>query len=185
MPPHDSETARWFAEEVQPHEPALRAFLRSRFPTVQDIDDLVQEAYVRLIRARNIDAIVEPRAYLFRTARNAACDLFRRRKLVSIDDLAQQQPLSVLEDSPDAAETASQGQEIELLIEAIGALPLRCREILVLRKFHGLSYREIAGRLGISESTVNAQLAIAVVRCRQYLEARGVMKGGGNVAEIS
>ena len=41
--PH-SDQAQWFAAEVQPHEPELRAFLRRHFPTVQDIDDLVQEA---------------------------------------------------------------------------------------------------------------------------------------------
>lgn len=62
MPPLNPEQARWFAEEVQPHEPELRAFLHRHFPTVQDIDDLVQEAYLRLIRARSTGAIAEPRA---------------------------------------------------------------------------------------------------------------------------
>ena len=168
--------SEWFAKEVQPHEPELRAFLRRHFPTVQDIDDLVQEAYVRLIRARHAGAIAEPRAYLFRTARNLACDLFRRRQPVSIEALEETQRLSVVEEKADAAETASHAQEIELLIEAIHALPTRCREILTLRKLHGLSYRDIATRLGVAESTVNAQLAIGLVRCRQYLAARGVVK---------
>jgi RNA polymerase sigma-70 factor (ECF subfamily) len=174
VPPPDQ--ARWFAEEVQPHEPELRAFLRRRFPTVHDIDDLVQEAYVRLIRARHIGVIAEPRAYLFTTARNIACDLFRRQRPVSLEDLEETQRLSVVGDQADAAETASHSQEIELLIEAIQALPTRCREIITLRKLHGLSYREIGVRLGITESTVNAQLAIGLLRCRQYMAARGVVK---------
>ncbi|MES2694124.1 MAG: RNA polymerase sigma factor [Verrucomicrobiota bacterium] len=173
-PPPDR--ARWFAEEVQPHEPELRAFLRRHFPTVQDIDDLVQEAYVRLLRARDAGAIVEPRAYLFVTARNIAFDLFRRQRPISMEDLAETQRLSVVEGGADAAETASHTQEIELLIEAIQALPTRCREIITLRKLHGLSYREIAVRMGISENTVNAQLAIGLVRCRQYLAVRGVKR---------
>lgn len=181
MPPQNTEQARWFAEEVQPHEPELRAFLRRHFPTVQDIDDLVQESYARLLRAKHRGLIAEPRAYLFSTARNAAFDLFRRKRIVSIEDLAESRRLSVVDDGPDAAEAASHTQEIELLIEAIEALPQRCREVLTLRKLHGLSYRDIAVRLGISENTVNAQLAIGVVRCRQYLAARGV-KGGGDVA---
>lgn len=173
----------WFVEHVQPHEPALRAFLRRRFPSVRDIDDLVQEAYARLMRARRTGTITEPRAYLFATARNAALDLFRQKQTISIEDLAKNTELSVVEDRPDAAEFASQTQEIELLVEAINALPERCREIITLRKLHGLAYREIAERLGISENTVNAQLAIGVVRCRQYLEARGVVKGGGDAGE--
>lgn len=178
-----SENARWFAEEVQPHEPELRAFLRRRFPTIRDIDDLVQEAYARLIRARDSGLIAEPRAYLFTTARNAAFDLFRRKRVVYIEDLVESERLAVVEERPDAAETASHAQEVELLVEAIHALPERCRAVLTLRKLHGLSYREIAARLGISENTVNAQLAIGVVRCRQYLEARGVTKGGEDVPE--
>ena len=131
---------------------------------------------MRLLRARHTGVIAEPRAYLFRTARNLACDLFRRRQPESIEALEETQRLSVVEDKADAAETASHAQEIELLIEAIQALPMRCREVLTLRKLHGLAYVEIARRLGITESTVNAQLAIGLVRCRHYLAARGVKK---------
>jgi RNA polymerase sigma-70 factor (ECF subfamily) len=168
--------ARWFAEEVQPHEPELRAFLRRTFPTLQDIDDLVQEAYARVIRASDTGSIAEPRAYLFTTARNVAFDLFRRQRPISIEDLEEKHHLSVVEGGVDAAETASHNQEIELLIEAIHALPTRCREVVTLRKLHNLSYRDIASRLGISENTVNAQLAIGLVRCRQYLAVRGVRR---------
>ena len=52
MPPTDPETARWFSEEVQPHESELRAYLRANFSTYLDIDDLVQETYARLLQAR-------------------------------------------------------------------------------------------------------------------------------------
>ena len=52
MPPSRSEQADWFAAEVQPHESSLRAWLRGRFPTLTDVDDLVQEAYARLLRAQ-------------------------------------------------------------------------------------------------------------------------------------
>ena len=51
MPPSDPETTRWFAEEVQPHESELRAYLRAKFSAHLDIDDLVQETYARLIQA--------------------------------------------------------------------------------------------------------------------------------------
>jgi RNA polymerase sigma-70 factor (ECF subfamily) len=40
MPSENPELARWFAEEIQPHESALRGFLHARFPTLVDIDDL-------------------------------------------------------------------------------------------------------------------------------------------------
>lgn len=183
MPPADAEQTRWFIEEVQPHEPALRAYLRGCFPTLQDIDDLIQDAYTRLLRARDAGKVSHPKAYLFATARNAALDLFRRGKIVSIEGIAEIEQLSVLEDSRDAAETTSHDQEIQILHDAIRSLPPRCREILTLRKLRGQSHREIAAALGISEHTVNAQLAIGVLRCRKFLRARGVLKGATHAGE--
>lgn len=67
----------WFIEHVLPHEPLLRAWLRSRFPRGVEVDDLVQEAFARIIRARDSGAEMRsPKAFLFATARNLALDAF-------------------------------------------------------------------------------------------------------------
>jgi len=79
MSPQDSETARWFEEHVRPHKAGLRAWLRSRFPAVADADDLVQDSFIRLLRAWETGAVESPRAFLFATARNAV--LKRARKI--------------------------------------------------------------------------------------------------------
>jgi RNA polymerase sigma-70 factor (ECF subfamily) len=172
-----SDQARWFVEEVQPHEPKLRAYLRHRFPTIGDVDDIVQETYARLFRERQAGKTFEARSYLFPVARNVAFDIFRRSRTIAIGGLGEMAGLGVLEEKPDAAETASQDQELALLHEAIQQLPPRCREVFSLRRLHGLSHREIAAQLGISENTVDAQLCTAVFRCRQYFVARGVTRG--------
>jgi RNA polymerase sigma factor (sigma-70 family) len=169
--------ARWFAEEVQPYEGKLRAYLRHRFPTIKDVDDIVQETYVRLFRERRAGKVFEARSYLFPVARNVACDIFRRSRTIAIGGLGEIERLGVLEEKPDAAETASLDQEVELLHEAIALLPPRCREIFALRRLHGLAHREIAQRLGIAENTVDAQLCNAIFRCRQYFVSRGVSRG--------
>jgi RNA polymerase sigma-70 factor (ECF subfamily) len=176
-PPADPETARWFEEEVRPHESELRAYLRATFSGHVDIDDLVQETYARLLQAREQAPVRSTRAYLFTTARNAAFDIFRRRKIVAIDGIAEIDLLPVFEDRPGVAEAVAHDQELQMLAEAIQALPERCRRVLTLRKIHGLSHREIARQLGIAENTVNAQIAIGVLRLRDYLRARGVSKG--------
>jgi RNA polymerase sigma-70 factor (ECF subfamily) len=178
MPPQDAETAHWFAEEVQPHESELRAYLRSKFARQIDIDDLIQETYSRVLRAREQTEVRSTKAYLFATARNAAFDVFRRRKIVAIDGTDDLELLPVFEDRLGIAESACQDQELQMLAEGIQALPERCRKVLTLRKLHGLSHREIATQLGIAENTVNAQVAIGVLRLRDYLRARGVRKGG-------
>jgi RNA polymerase sigma factor (sigma-70 family) len=165
---------RWFALEVLPHEPSLRAYLRGKFPSLTDTDDLVQETYARLLRARETGGVRSAKALLFTTARNAAFDLFRRKRVVSIEGTAEIDELFVYDDSPGVAETICHEQELELLLDAVRALPDRCREVLTLRKIYGLSHKEIATRMGISERTVNAHVAIGLLRCRDFLRNRGV-----------
>ena len=115
VPPADPETTRWFAEEVQPHESELRAYLRAKFSAHLDIDDLVQETYARLLQAREQAPLRSAKAYLFTTARNAAFDIFRRRKIVAIDGLAEIELLPVFEYRPGVAEAVCHDQELQLL----------------------------------------------------------------------
>lgn len=172
--------ARWFSEGVQPHERELRAYLRGRFPSLRDVDDLVQETYARLLRERQINDRAAPsRAYLFVVARNLAIDLIRRRKVLPAEYLDENTARSVVVDEPDAAEQLSTGQELDLLDAAMRSLPPRCREILLLRRIEGLTQREIAARLGIARGTVNAQIAIGLLRCREFLRAHGLNRREG------
>lgn len=168
--------SQWFSTEVQPHEPALRAYLRGRFPGLPDVDDLIQETYARLLRAKVAGRLQDTRPYLFATARNAALDLTRHNRVAATDSIGNIEQLSVVDDRPDAAETTAHVQEIEILREAIAALPPRCREILTLRRFQDLSHQAIADKLGISANTVDAQLCLAIFRCRQFLLLRGVSR---------
>jgi RNA polymerase sigma-70 factor (ECF subfamily) len=168
--------ARWFAAEVQPHESDLRSYLRRHFPALSDIDDLVQETYIRVFRAYSLGKVNNARPYLFVTARNAALDLCRRKQITPIACVVESEHLFVVEDKPDPAEALSREQKLSLLVEAIESLPRRCRLVLKLRKLHGQSHRQIAEKLGISEHTVNAQIAKGVVRCREYFLARGLIK---------
>ncbi len=174
--PH-SEHSRWFAEEVQPHESSLRAYLRVKFPSLPDIDDLVQEAYARLIRAKAAGRVSYAKAFLFATARNAALDIFRRNRVVSFEAIADVGELSVLEEGPGVADVVNKQEELQLLAAAVRTLPDRCRQVLTLRLLYGLSHREIAERLSISEHTVKAQLAKGMRRCSAYFEERGLLRG--------
>ncbi len=174
MPPTDSETARWFAEEVQPHETTLRGYLH-RIAAWTDIDDLVQETYTRLLRVREKGQVRSTRGLLFATARNAARDLFRRRAVAQTTSVGEFETMQVVDEAPAPDEVVSRSQEIELLAAAIAALPERCRAVFVLRRFENLSHRDIAQRLGISEHTVEVQLTKALHRCEDYFERKGAM----------
>ena len=175
MPPLDTEQSRWFALEVQPHEPALRAYLRSRFPFLQDFDDVIQETYTRLLREKDAGRIQHPRAFMFTAARNVALDLFRRRRTSGADAIPHSLPPDVVEERPNAAEALSQRQELEILAEAVRTLPDRCRQVIMLRYLKGHSYKEIAALLDVSTETVKTHMAKGVRRCADYFEARGLL----------
>jgi RNA polymerase sigma factor (sigma-70 family) len=162
---------------VQPYEPALRAYLHGRFPALADQDDIVQDTYARLLRAHAAGNIRHPKAFLFTTARNAALDFFRRKRGVSLDDVTHFDESAVLLDRPpSAAEHASREQELEILAEAVRALPDRCRQVIMLRYLDGLAYKEIAAQLDISPETVKAQLAKGMRRCAEFFRERGLLK---------
>lgn len=165
---------RWFAQEVQPHEISLRSYLRGMFPTLPDIDDLVQESYARLIRAHHAGRINYAKAFLFTTARNLALDFFRRRKIVTIESVADMTDLPVIEERSDVADSINHQEELNMLAAAVRLLPDRCRQVLTLRLLYGLSHKQIAAELGISEHTVKAQLAKGMRRCAEYFDERGV-----------
>lgn len=177
-PPH-SDQARWLAAEVQPHERDLRAWLRQRFPETGDIDDVVQESYARLLRARPANPVACARAYLFTTARNVALAILRRPRIFSPAPVTDSVVLRIVQEGADVAEEVSLRQEIALLLAAIDTLPGRCREIFILRKLQGVPQRDIAARLGLSESTVEAQIGRGMKRVVQRLRECGVTPPGG------
>lgn len=168
--------AVWFREQIQPHERSLRAYIRNRFPGLSDLDDLVQETYLRAVRAREAGQTLN-KSFLFTVARNAALDLFRRSRVVSIEGLADLDSLSVSDHRPDAAASASHEQEKAILLEAIALLPDRCRQVITLRKIYDLSHEEIAQKLGIAQNTVNAQITLGMARLRDHLRSKGVTHG--------
>jgi RNA polymerase sigma-70 factor (ECF subfamily) len=172
--PDPAELSRWFAAEVQPHEPALRGWLHHQFPGVRDVDDLVQEAFSRVLRARAQGEVRTPRALLFTSARHLAIDQLRRQKIIAFEPITEAGSPPVYDEGRGVAETAAHHQELEILTHAIQSLPDRCRQVLTLRKIYGLSQKEIAAQLGISEHTVEVQVANGMRRCTDFLARHGL-----------
>ena len=173
MSSQNSDSARWFAEEVLPHEAALRAWLRARFPVVTDADDLVQESYARLMQAHATGPIACPRAFLFVTARNLALNHLRHQRIERPEGAAEIDALSVADERVGIPEALAHAEDFQILIRAIESLPERCRQVVTLRKIYGLSQKEAAERLGISEHTVEAQGSIGLQKCIEYFRRHG------------
>ncbi len=171
-----AEHARWFAAEVQPHGSSLKAYVRGAFPAIGDAEDVVQESFLRLWRLGAAAPIRSAKAFLFTVARNIALDSVRRARtspIFSVPDLAA---LPVVEEGTDACGAASRSEEVALLAEALQALPARCREIIILRKFRNLPQKEVAVQLGISELTVQEQVYRGLRQLEKILTKRGVIR---------
>jgi RNA polymerase sigma-70 factor (ECF subfamily) len=172
-----NDQARWFTEEVLPHEPPLRSYLRQSLPSLADVDDLVQDCFARIVRARSTGEVRAPRPLLFAIARNAVRDFLHRKGRAELVPITETDGADVLVSDSNVVESVCRSQEVALLAEAIGSLPERCREVLLLRKIKGLSQREIAELLGIAEHTVEALAAKGTRRCADFLRAHGLGEG--------
>jgi RNA polymerase sigma-70 factor (ECF subfamily) len=150
------------------------ARLVSRVVQPADIEDIVQEAFVRSFEAERSHRIEHPRAFLLKTAWNLALNHASgadRRLVESLEAL----PGAGALDSGESIEAQAEARERLLLFcRAVRELPLQCRRAFLLKKVYGMSQRDIAEYLGISESTVEKHVAKGLLRCWSYLEEHGV-----------
>ncbi|MBK1875629.1 RNA polymerase sigma factor [Pelagicoccus mobilis] len=175
MSEQDAEHARWFVEEVLPHQGELQSWLSRRYPTIADPDDLVQDAFSRILKAHSSGPIANPRAFLYVTARNLALNKIRHLRYERPQGLDPVDPLTIVDDSASPSETTALSEELQHLIQAIQNLPERCRQVMTLRKIYGLSQKEVARKLGISVNTVEAQSAIGLRKCIAYFRSHGYL----------
>ena len=147
-----------------------------------DVEDIVQETCLRLFQAAKREPIRSPRALMLKTARNLALNKLRwadaLNHMVATEegtdtDSKQGQGLETASDEPTPEAVLEKEQEFGVFCQAIRALPRQCRRVVLLRRVYGLSQREVATRLGISERTVENHIAKAVVACSDFMEARG------------
>lgn len=134
-----------------------------------DVDDVLQEAFVRSFEAEGRQSIRDARAFLLRTARNVALDHVasaRYRRTGSLDSLDEEQFID--EAAPVEVQVDSE-QRFLAFCEAVGSLPEQCRRVFVLRKVYGLSQHEISEQLGIAQSTVEKHIARGLMLCNERM----------------
>jgi len=171
-----------------PHEAKVRAWLARSRMSQEDIDDVIQEAYCRLSSLDRFEAVDRPDAYFFSIARNLLASQMRRARIVQIEAVAEIEALAPFDEAPSPERQAGARMELERVRALVAALPERCRRIFELRKIEGLPQREIAERLGVTESMVEndgakgVRLILAAMRSQDEagiaaLE-RGTINGG-------
>ncbi len=147
----------------------------ARIVPPKDIEDIVQETYVRVCQSGGNRELRSPESFMVRTAKNLALDHVRRhehRFAVSVEDHAAG-GFGEAERAFDAPyEQAVSDEEFGEFCQAVRSLPLQCRRVFVLKKVYGYSQREIARELGISESTAEKHVSLGIRRCTEYMMSK-------------
>jgi RNA polymerase sigma factor (sigma-70 family) len=145
----------------------------SRIVPPHEIEDVVQETYVRLCQVGNLEEIRNPRSYMLKTVRNLALDHVKRaehRLSVRWDEDPEKGYTAANIESDDVFQLTAAREEFAHFCEAVRHLPAQCRRVFVLKKVYGYSQREIAQELELSESTVEKHVALGVRRCHEFMK---------------
>jgi RNA polymerase sigma factor (sigma-70 family) len=148
----------WFMREVLPLEAVLMQFLHRNWRNESDITDIRQDVYVKICEAAQEHVPDPVRPLLFTIARNLLVDRVRRKHIVPIEAVADLDALGIAVEPLSPDRTVMARDEIRRLQIALDGLPPRCREAVVLARLDGLSGREIATRMGVTEQAVSKYL---------------------------
>ncbi|HEV2562231.1 MAG TPA: RNA polymerase sigma factor [Rhizomicrobium sp.] len=149
----------WFMREIVPLEGSLMQFLQHNWRNKAEILDLRQEIYIRVYEAATIRIPEKPKQFLFATARNLLIDRVRQALVIPIDAALDFDTLDVAGDTPGPERVVMARDELRRLQAALEKLQPRWREAVVLGRIEGLSRREIAQRMGITEGTAAQYLS--------------------------
>lgn len=167
---------RWLCDRVLPHEAAYHA---TAFRVTNNPDlarDIVQDVYAEILAGEGWRRAINPRAFVLRIVYCRSVDWVRSQTGVPLQALPPFEGLNYADASPDAHDTFSSKEELELVMELLDELPVRCRQVLTMRRLEELPPREISKRLGIDLVTVRRHLARGVAQLIDKLASRGTVR---------
>lgn len=149
---------------------ALLRFLGQRLGNPVLAEDLAQETWLRAAKVDGSATIGNPRSYLFRIASNLVLD-HQRHAGHRIEVEASDAAVAAIPDPRPSPETAAlHRSELGRLMRVVDGLSPRCREVFILARYEGLTYGEVAARLGIARTTVVSHMVTALAALEREME---------------
>jgi len=158
-----------FEQIVMPHLDAAHNLARWLVRNQQDAQDIVQESYLRAFKFFSGFQGGDPRAWLLKIVRNTSYSFLEKNRPASLTEEFDEKIHATEAGAPDAEAEMVRGIESRMLHDALDALPVNFREILILRELEGMSYKEIAEVVNVPMGTVMSSLARGRERLREIL----------------
>lgn len=146
----------------------LRQFVRRFSVGRQDVEDIVQETFLRAYESERRQKIDAPSAFLFTVAKNVALSEIQRRATRLLAHISDLDDLHLAAEHCVERDVDAQ-QTLAAVLKVVAALPPQCQRVVIMRKVLGLSHEEIGRQLGISVKTVERHLTKALKRCQDSL----------------
>lgn len=157
-------------EAYQSHMEGLKRFLSRLLSNPQDVEDVVQEAYIRAHLAERNHQIQQPKSFLFKIAKNVALNQIRQSTRRPEDYLEDHPPCAAMQPDSSLEDEVMAQEKFEVLCAAIATLPPQCRKIYLMRKVYAMRYKDIALALSLSVKTVEMHIQKGHLRCTAYMD---------------
>lgn len=162
------------------HGRELKNFLGTMMRSREDIEDLMQETFLRLASMERPETIRSPKAYVFSLAHNLVVDHYRKNKASTIDRSVALDDCEETAVQPPAERGMDARRDLDMLQAAIMELPEKTQKIFILRKFHDRSYADLARDFNMSEQAIRQHVSRGLKECMTYMQSKKEERGNTN-----
>jgi RNA polymerase sigma factor (sigma-70 family) len=140
----------------------LRKYFLKHLGGAPDAEDLIQETFLRLAKPDRLAGIENVEAYVFRVAQNLILERRRQRSVRRADAHVELAPEAIDDQVFSPERILESREDLQHAVRALQELPARTRAIFVLQRFEGMTYVEIARKLGVTPSAIDKQMGRAI-----------------------
>lgn len=162
LPGHSQKRIQWVARYIIPAEPQVRASLKASGAALDEIDDLIQDAYCKFAALASVEQVDNPAAYFMQMVKNLRRDRLRRDKVIQFEEFTENSAPFVNTDGTNLEAEIGARHELRMVDAVLESLPPRCRTIFTLKRIEGLSQKQVALKLGVTETIVENDVRKAV-----------------------
>jgi len=169
----DSNKTKEIQSAFLQHKSVLVAYMSRFLLKSEDVEDILQETFLKTLEASKTKDIETPKSFLFIVARNIIFNRLKRKSKLVMTEISEVDERYLASRTVSADNKLHQKRKLQVFLKAADDLPPQCRRVFLMRKLLGKSQAEISSELGISKSTVERHITNALKRCQSIMMEKG------------